>query len=38
VFLYYIKIAPRTCLDLAVWLHGVFEAAFFMIRFKSHVQ
>jgi len=38
VFLYYIKIATRSCLDLALWLRGAFEAAFFMVSFKSHAQ
>jgi hypothetical protein len=37
VFLDYIEIARRTCIDLARRLGGAFEAAFLKICLKSHV-
>jgi hypothetical protein len=36
VFLDYIEMARRTGIDLSLRLRGAFEAAFFMISFKSH--
>jgi hypothetical protein len=38
MFLDYIEIARRSCLDLARWLGGAFETAFFKIFLKSHAE